>query len=332
MRKSILRLIGGLCGGVLALFVIIAIVPNASGPFFYVLAAVVVTGFADYGGRASQQVSYGFLQTGITYMVCIAALQPSADVDEPLDRLVGILIGIAATFLCFRFFARDYAGNQVLSRLASMLRPLTTLIPQEGRAQASRQEVIKIECLRGIGTADVLRLVDEAAFEGKASGINTNAALEVLAMTRRVAIHAGAIGYAHAGKLPPDAPEALRTSLKTLRDAVVVWIDASYDVLKTAEQLGRPDARLHRAGREAVLRSAHRVLPPLRPLLEDVRAASAACGGDLKGWPQRVIDPLASELVHIKRLVDVLPELHAAVLKTCLPETDLRPAVVAVST
>ncbi len=326
VRKSLLRLIGGLCGGVLALIVIISVVPNASGPFFYILAAIVVTAFADYGGRASQQVSYGFLQTGITYMICVAALQPSADVDEPLDRLMGILIGIAATFVCFRFFARDYAGNQVLSKLASMLGPLTTLVPQAGRPVPSREQVVAIERLRSVGTADVLRLVDEADFEGKASGINTSEALVVLAATRRVAIHVGAIGFSHAEASSLQLPAPLGATLKTLRDAIVLWIDASHDVLVTAEKLGRPDARLHHKGREAILRSARRPLPPLRPLLEDVLDAYRACAAQFKDWPMREIDLRAAELVHIKSLVDVLPELHKAVVKTCLPEVILQNA------
>lgn len=324
VRKSLLRLVGGLCGGLLALFVIISVVPNASGPFFYILAAIVVTAFADYGGRASPQVSYGFQQTGITYMICVAALQPSADVDEPLNRLVGILIGIAVTFVCFRFFARDYAGNQVLSRLASMLGPLSTLVPQKGRRVPTREQVVAIERLRGVGTADVLRLVDEAAFEGKACGINTNEALVVLAATRRVAIHVGAIGYSHAEASSLQPPAALGATLRTLRDAIVLWIDASHDLLVTAEALGRPDARLHHVGREAILRSARRPLPPLRPLLEDVRHAYLTCVADFNDWPMREIDLVAAELVHIKSLVEALPELHKAVLQTCLPQVTLR--------
>jgi len=320
VRKSVLRLIGGFCGGLLALFVIISVAPNTTGPFFFILAAALVTGFADYGGRANPQVAYAFLQTGITYMICVVALRPSGDVDEPLNRFVGIMIGIAATFLCFRFLSRDYAGTQALAALESMLRPLTKLIPQKGKRVASRDEVVALERGRGVATADVLRLVDEAAFEGRESGIDSNAALTVLAITRRVAIHAGALGYSLAEAPTRKLPRDLSTALDTLHGTIALWIDASADVIETAVKLTRPDARLHRKGREAIRRSASRQLPRLEPLLEDVRVIHAARTAELIRWPMRELDAVAAELVHVKRLAEALPSLHAAVLQTCVPE------------
>ncbi len=319
VRKSILRLIGGLVGGALAILVMLAVYPNADGPFLYLIVTAIVCFLADYGGRSSQQISYGFMQMGISYLICVAALGPTADTDQPLDRLAGIMIGIFATFVCYAFLARDYASNQLLRELAAMLRPSAGLIPRAGRPLPERQNVIDIERRRILHTTNVLRLADEVVFEGKGGKIDTRAALRVSSYARRVTAHACGIGYIRAEAVFRAPPDKLGDALRSLEDALREWLTDVWQLIDTTEKQGQPNSRRRRHGRRSIERMVRRPLPPLEPLLQDLMDAHATGLAALREWDPSEWEALAAEMVHVSRLVTLLPELRKSTVEMLLP-------------
>lgn len=321
VRKSLLRLIGGLAGGALAILVMLTVNPNTDGPFLYLIATALICFAADYGGRSSAQVSYGFMQMGISYLVCVAALGPTADTDEPLYRMVGIMMGILATFGCYAFLARDYASNQLLRELAAMLKPAPSLLPFKGQPLLGRQQVVDIERQRILRTANVLRLVDEVVFEGSGGGVDTKAALRVAGLARRATAHACGIGYIRAQTVFRAPSDRLGDALRGLQRGLHEWLTDIWELIDATEQLGQPNTRRRRHGRPVIERMLRTPLPPLQPLLDDLRAAQAACAGTAREWDSREWDALAAEMVHAARLVAVLPQLRKATATMLLPGT-----------
>lgn len=327
VRKSILRLIGGLAGGALAILVMLAVYPNADGPFLYLIVTAIICFLADYGGRSSQQISYGFMQMGISYLICVAALGPTADTDQPLDRLAGIMIGIFATFACYAFLARDYASNQLLRELAAMLRPSAGLVPHYGQPLPKRSEVIDIERRRILHTTNVLRLADEVVFEGKGGGIDTKAALRVSSDARRVTAHACGIGYIRAETVFRAPPGQLGDALRTLQSAIREWLTDVWELIDTAEKQGQPNSRSRRHGRPTIERMVRRPLPPLEPLLQDLMDAHATGLAALREWEPSEWEALAAEMVHLSRMVALLPELRKSTVEMLLPGREKSRAV-----
>jgi uncharacterized membrane protein YccC len=319
VRKSVLRIIGGLAGGLLAIFVMMTIYQSTTDPFAYLLFTAVICFIADYGGRSSPRISYAFQQMSMSYLVCVAALGPSANTDAPLDRMTGIMIGIAATMFCYAVLSRDYASNQLLRELAAILKPAERLVPFTGRRLLTRQEVVDIERHRIMHITAILRLVDEVVFEGKGGRVDTKVALRVGALARRVASHASGIGYVRA-QTPYRAPDdRLGRALRALQVGLHAWLVQTWTLIDTTEQLGQPNSRKRRRGRSVIEALARAPLPALQPLQEELVAAHVDRGGTVREWPKEEWEALATEMIHASRLVTLLPELRQATTAMLLP-------------
>jgi uncharacterized membrane protein YccC len=319
VRKGVLRIIGGLWGGAMALVVMMTIFQSTTDPFAYLVATAVLCFIADYGGRSSPQVAYGFMQMGISYMICIAGLGPSANTDDPLERMMGIMIGLLATIFCYAVLARDYASNQLLRELAAMLKPTERLIPYKQRPMLGRQQVVDIERKRIMHTSNALRLVDEVVFEGKGGGVDTKAALRVTALARRVASHTCAIGYVRAETRFRAPPDRLGSALRAAQLGLHAWLTHVWELVDTTEKLGQPNSRRRRNGRPVVEALVRAPLPDLDSLLDELRDAHVACSGTVREWPPEEWDALAAEMVHVSRLVLVLPPLRKAMTAMLMP-------------
>ena len=130
VRKSALRIVGALLGGFLALATILLIMTNTNDMVAYLLAIFVVAALADYGGRSSPHIAYGLLQMGITYLICVAVLGPTSDVDVVLERL----------------FSRE-GGEEMESNVSAVK-------VKEAKARSVNSTLNKLKALQQGGTKD----------------------------------------------------------------------------------------------------------------------------------------------------------------------------------
>ena len=319
IRRAVHALAGASVGGVLAIVVVMTVIPNTTGPFFYLVAALAVTVVAAYGGLAGPRLSFAFLQMGLAYMFCIAMLAPSPDVTAPLSRVMGILIGVSATYLVFRFVERDYAENHALRLLNDILRPLPGLVPQPGQPCATRAGVLKLERERVIQIQSFLQIIEEARFEHPRYGVDIDAALRVSDLARRVAVEVSAVGLTRAEFSFRASSDALGAALREAQNATREWLAGICRILEVTERLGQPNSRRRRRGRPAIEAAAGQPHPPLRRLIDRVQHEYDATYFRRAEWTQTEREQLASQVVHLRRLGAVLPELRNAVTQTCLP-------------
>jgi multidrug resistance protein MdtO len=128
VQKSLLRLVGALFGGFMALVVITLIMPNmetvasvvvvTSIPFF--VAGWIVTG--------GSKISYVGMQVGLVLaLVLLNRLGPTTNLAPAGDRILGVLIGIAVMGFINLSLWPNFAGQALHKKLADALRALAKI-------------------------------------------------------------------------------------------------------------------------------------------------------------------------------------------------------------
>ncbi len=322
IRKTILRISGAVVGGLLSIAAIIVIAPNTNDVMWPTLLVGAIAFIAGYGSQSNAKYAYGFQQMGNTFFLCGIAALPAVSLDVTFSRWLGIGTGIACLFVCFSLFAKNTAGNQILRHLAGILTPLPSLLSSNKQVPAEVIARAEEDRLNHIQSA--LGLFDAAVFEGAGSGIDVSAAPAALSWARRATLHSMALA---SKGLPPDTSSRVRAAMGRAERSAAKWMGAAADLVETTESLGQPRARATRAARRQITAIATQRLPDLQGPLEDLRRTlneARRSGTD----DADAIDAANARLTHIARLADLLPRLHHALVKTCLPgstlaETDL---------
>src|SRR5262249_35105300 len=105
LRKMILRIAGGVIGGLLALPVMLVVSPNFESVGAYLAAFFVMLFVAAYLSLSSGRLAYAGQQGGVSFIVAYAALSPSANFYEPLWRGGGVFFRRPLVVRGFLFFA-----------------------------------------------------------------------------------------------------------------------------------------------------------------------------------------------------------------------------------
>jgi hypothetical protein len=104
MRKGWLRLTGCLIGGGLGFLSILFLVPHMETIASLVLLTAAVSAFAGWIAAGSQRIAYAGLQVAFAfYLAIFQGFSPGTDFDVIRDRIVGIVLGIVAMSLVFRY-------------------------------------------------------------------------------------------------------------------------------------------------------------------------------------------------------------------------------------
>jgi len=107
LRKMILRIAGGVIGGLQVLLIMIIVSPNFESAASYLLAFFVVLFVAGYVGVRLGRLAYVGQQAGMSFVVAYTALSPNADFYTPLWRVWGIFLGLVIVMLVFLFVAPE---------------------------------------------------------------------------------------------------------------------------------------------------------------------------------------------------------------------------------
>lgn len=320
IRKAWLRLGGVVLGGVLGLLTMIVVFPNSNDVLAWLSPLFVVVAGSHYAILGMPFNWYGAFQVSVTYFAVLVGLAPATDVGPALWRAFGTFGGTAILFVVFRLVAPDYAGRQLVARFADLLRLARRYLPEPGETPAPRDELVQMRIATARASADVLRLVEEARLEGRASGIDASAGIEATGLALRSVLRAGLIARDRAVIARPPLGERAQAALDALRHALRARLDFALALLDARHTMADPDTGPHREACRAARALAARPRTELEPLLAAlVDAAAEARFAELLQWPPEASGAFLAEVDHLRRMTQLLTRLDAAVERMLLP-------------
>lgn len=319
IRRAELRLLGVVVGAVLGILALIAVMPNTNDPAIYLTVCFVVTAVCQYAALGSPTNWYFAFQIAVTFFVVVYGVAPATDVHTALWRAWGTLLGTSVLFAAYRVVAPDYAGRQVVTRLADLLRVARDFLPEPGCPVAPLARQIEKRLEVGRAVADLLRLADEARLEPR-QGIDADAAVDAIGMAMRIAYRAGLIVRGRAITPLPVLSAPTAELLAQVETAARDRLGLVVEMLVGREAAPRPG----KVGYERVCEEAARSLRGARP---DVAAAvrrlvdriEETRFAELADAPPRASGELLSAIEHYRRIGELLPRLDDELRRALLP-------------
>jgi multidrug resistance protein MdtO len=104
LYKGMLRIVGCLIGGALALFTIVFLMPHMETIASLVVVVACACAIAGWVATGTELISYAGLQIAFAFFYSVfQGYAPDTDLDNVRDRVVGILIGLAVTTVVFHY-------------------------------------------------------------------------------------------------------------------------------------------------------------------------------------------------------------------------------------
>ncbi len=231
VRKMILRLAGGIIGGLIAIPTIMILSPNSVSVGAYVFAIFVVLLCAAYLATSTSRISYAGVQGGISFMVAVVSLAPSVAVTEPLWRVWGIALGLIITTVVFLTLWPEYAGDALLGRMPEYLAAALELIPPPGALPPATGRTAALELELARTHSQMLAIAEDARLEGDRAGIDHRAVIDASSALLRIGYRSGELIAARAAEASEDpAPAAEFVAARAdfavaLRAPLVAWRD-----------------------------------------------------------------------------------------------------------
>ena len=320
IRRAGTRFAGTVIGCLVAIVTTIAVMPNLSELPALGLVLFAVTVPSAYLALGGPRFSYVGVQIVVAFAIVALAEQAHPDVGPPLWRVYGTLLGTAALFLAFRFVAPDYAGRQLIARLADALREMLRLLPRSGSVPLTVAEAMTVHQRILAMLPDILRLADEARAEPLTGGVDTEAAIVAAGRGVRIGTRLAAICRERAANPPPPLSEAMQTAVANVETAIRTWLEIALSMLEARHTTARPGSR---GDREAYAAAAAMAAQP-RPDLSGARSAlersiDAERRTDLAAWPPAARGALMAEVEHVRRVGELLPSFDDYLRRIVLP-------------
>jgi uncharacterized membrane protein YccC len=104
LYKGMLRIIGCVIGGALALFSIVFLIPHMETIASLVVLVACVAAIAAWVATGSQRISYAGIQIAFAFFLSVfQGYAPDTDLDKVRNRVVGILLGLTVTAFVFKY-------------------------------------------------------------------------------------------------------------------------------------------------------------------------------------------------------------------------------------
>jgi len=299
VRKMILRIAGGVIGGLLALPVMMVVSSNFESIGSYLAAFFVVLFICAYVSLSSGRLAYAGQQAGVSFILAYASLSPNANFYEPLWRVWGISLGLMIVTSVFLLVAPEYAGKAIAPRLTRILHAALELLPPG--AGMTEQRVQKIDMDVTLNLTQLLGIAEDARLEGRHSGIDPNHVIEAAGTLRRIVHRLSGIATERLGMpqvaLPTELQAARAACETALRHHLQSWLEVLEDE--------------HGLDRRRTLEVAEHFTPndlagPLAELHEQV---SASALGELASWPTTARSTLLADIESYRRLMVLVTEL-----------------------
>jgi uncharacterized membrane protein YccC len=322
IRRAGTRLAGTVIGCLIAIATSIAVMPNVSELPALALLVLAVTVPSAYIAVGGPRFSYVGVQIVVAFAIVGLSDQPVTDIHVALWRVYGTLLGIAALFLAFRLVGPDYAGRQLVARLADVARGLLRFLPGPGAVPLTAREVEGVRQQLLAAFPEVLRLADEARAEGLTSRADPEAAIVVAGRAVRIGYRLAAVAGGRAATGRPPLSEAMRTALGTVETAIRESLELVRSMLEARHTMARPGSRRYREACAAAAAVAARPRPdPSAALSALLRAVDAARSSELADWPPAAHGAFVAEIEHLRRVIELLPSLDEYLARMILPTT-----------
>ena len=114
LRKGILRTVGCIIGGLLALCSIIFLVPHMETIASLVVLVACVSALAGWVATGTERIAYAGLQIAFAFFYGLfQGYAPDTDLHNVRNRVVGILLGLIVTALVFHFVWPERASDRL---------------------------------------------------------------------------------------------------------------------------------------------------------------------------------------------------------------------------
>src|SRR3989454_1107014 len=217
-------------------------------------ATVALPGFdpnaARYAALGGPRFSYVGVQIVVAFAIVALAEQAHTDVQPPLWRVYGTLLGTAALFLAFRLVAPDYAGRQLVARFTGIVREMLRLLARPGSVSLTVAEAMAVRQRIFATLPDILRLADEAHAEAFTGGVDTQAAIVAGGRGVRIGSRLAAICRERVANPLPPLSNAMQTAVTNAETAVRAWLEIAVSMLEARPPVappGSPGAAQQRA-------------------------------------------------------------------------------------
>jgi multidrug resistance protein MdtO len=260
VRKAGLRLLGATIGGLLGILTIVYAMPQMDTIASLLVITALVCGLASWVLAGSVRISYAGIQIGLAWVLtALVAVGPSTDLASPLDRVIGILVGILITFVVFSTVWPELASDGLRSSLVSALRHMGQLsrvaISEDDKAALSRPSGgFRFQVTHDF--LDALRFATESRLEPQTRSDLGRAAQEALvqvldaSQSAFLALHAVVRRRLDAGVFPGSRVDAallaLAKDIKPFLDSVALRIETGRET--PAPELERALAQIREAG------------------------------------------------------------------------------------
>ena len=319
LRKAWLRIAGVIIGGVLAVLTVATLMANTDDVTVWLVAFFALMLPCAYVSLGTERLSYLGVQIAATFMIILVANRPVTDPHEALWRFFGTVLGAAVLFGTFRIVVPDYAGRQLVSRFAELLGLTLEIHPRLDQPPLSTARARGLADRITAGLADVLRLAEEARFEGASSGVDRDAAVQAAGMLRRIAQRQALARRARRGTQLP-LPPAAATARAALETAVRQRLERLEAMCAARHHRARTDSTRHRRAREAARLAATAPRPDVTaPLAAFVAAADHLRHAAAPPWPRDAVESLMAEVAHLERITELLPQLEVELEAALLP-------------
>lgn len=213
-RKIRLRVIGALIGGGLALLLTVFVIPQLDGIVGLLLISLPVLAFSAYLSAGSERISYAGMQIMFTFSLAILGdFSASTDLTGIRDRLVGIGLGIAVSYLVHTLLWPESEGKPLAQRIGALLKSIASLIGDRSGAGLLAGSASSSAAWAALGACE--ETLSRVAFEPgwqQAEGEHEEATLRLqnlIAQAREILIDAGALRRSLAAPLVPARRDAL---------------------------------------------------------------------------------------------------------------------------
>ena len=299
LRKMILRIVGGVIGGLLALPVMMVVSPNFLSLGSYLAAFFVVLFICAYVSLSSGRLAYAGQQGGLSFIIAYASLSPNADFYAPLWRVWGIFLGLIIVTLVFLLVAPEYAGKAIVPRLRRILHSTLELLPPAAGLTAQRVQEIDMDVT--LNLIQLLGIAEDARLELRHSGIVPDRIVEAAGTLRRIVHRLSGIATGRLVIPQPALPAEIQAARAACETALRYHLQSWLEVLEDEQG---PDRR-------RIVEVAARFTPddlavPLAKLQEHLSVFGL---GELASWPAAARSALLAEIESYRQLMVLMTEL-----------------------
>ena len=299
LRKMILRIVGGVIGGLLALPVMMVVSPNFLSLGSYLAAFFVVLFICAYVSLSSGRLAYAGQQGGLSFVIAYASLSPNANFYEPLWRVWGIFLGLIIVTLVFLLVTPEYAGKAIVPRLRRILHSTLELLPPAAGLTAQRVQEIDMDVT--LNLIQLLGIAEDARLELRHSGIVPDRIVEAAGTLRRIVHRLSGIATGRLVIPQPALPAEIQAARAACETALRYHLQSWLEVLEDEQG---PDRR-------RIVEVAARFTPddlavPLAKLQEHLSVFGL---GELASWPAAARSALLAEIESYRQLMVLMTEL-----------------------